>query len=141
MLLEADADLLADVYLRGIAADDVGRQPDARVLGERHVGDDIGRLEVEAAKPGLAVDGEADDGGHARDLKWRRGPALAPGAYGHRWVHQLPAVGALLNAQTAIGSGLPEPLVARRQLGKRPHRFDQVSRCSGGRGGTRRWRR
>ena len=68
--------LLADVDVVELAADDVRREVDARVLGERHVGDHVGRLE--AGQPLVVVDGEADDGGPPRHLG-RRGRAAAAG--------------------------------------------------------------
>ena len=45
LLLEAHGHFLADVDLVGVAADDVRREPDRRVLGERHDRDRVRRRE------------------------------------------------------------------------------------------------
>jgi hypothetical protein len=58
VLLEPDLHLLADVHVVDLTADDVRREVDARVLGERDVRDHVGRLE--ARQPLVVVDGEAD---------------------------------------------------------------------------------
>ena len=63
LLLEPDRDLLADLDVGRLAADDVRRQVDAGVLGQRDVGDDVGRVEVR--QPAVGVDREADDGAAA----------------------------------------------------------------------------
>ena len=51
-----DHHLLADDDLVGVAPDDVGGEVHRRVLGEGHVGDDVGR--VEPGQPGVLVDRE-----------------------------------------------------------------------------------
>ena len=57
----------------GLAADDVRRQVDAGVFGQRDVGDDVGRVEVR--QPAVGVDREADDGAPTRDRRsaWTTG--------------------------------------------------------------------
>ena len=119
LLLEPDRDLLADRDVGRLAADDVRRQVDAGVLGQRDVGDDVGR--VEAREPPVGVDGEADDGAAARHRGRLGRPAPAVRADGHRRVHQLAAVVTALHPQGAVGTGGPEPLVGRGQLRERPH--------------------
>ena len=80
LLLEAHRHLLADMHLVGLAVDDVGRQPDARVLFERHHGDDVRRREVRV--PLLEVDGEPGNRGPARHLSRCPGAAAAGGQIG-----------------------------------------------------------
>ena len=58
MLLEPHGNHMADLHLVGLAPDDVGGETDTRVLGERNVGNDVGR--VEARQPLMGVDGEGD---------------------------------------------------------------------------------
>ena len=117
--LEADLDLLADVDLVGLAADDVGGQVHGRVLGQHHVGDHVRRLEVRV--PRVVVDGEADHGPGAGHLGRRPGAAAADRADRRRWVDHRPAVVALLDAEATVGAGGPEPLVGRGQLGEGTH--------------------
>ncbi len=133
VLLEADGDLLADVHVVGVAADDVGRQADAGVLGERDDRDRVGRLE--AGEPLVAVDRRADDGRTPRDH--RRFPRAAPAlrADGGRRVDEGPAVGAALDPQLPVGARRPEPLARRGELGERSgrallgHRFSYLGRA------------
>ena len=119
LLEELDRDLLADLHLGRLAADDVRRQVHAWVLGQRDVGDHVRRFEV--GQPTMGVDRVADDGAAARDRGRLGRPAPAVGADGHRWMHQLAAVAALLDAERAVGSGGPEPLVGRGQLRQGSH--------------------
>ena len=133
VLLEADLDLLADVDLVGLAADDVGREVDARVLGQGHVGDRVRRFEVR--EPLVLVDGEGHDGRGAGDLGGRPRPAAAHGADGDRGVDHRLAVVAPLDAQAPVGARGPEPLVGRGELGQGAH---GDSRVRGG-GRPRRW--
>ena len=121
-----DRDLLADLHLGRLAADDVRRQVHAGVLGQRDVGDDVGRVEV--GQPAVGVDRGADDGAAARHRGRLRRPAPAVGADGHRRMHQLAAVAALLDAERAVGTGGPEPLVGRGQLRQGPHRRSSPGR-------------
>ncbi len=119
LLLEADRDLLADLHVGGFAADDVGRQVHAGVLGQGDIGDDVGRVEI--GQPAMGVHREPHDRGPARHRGRLRRPAPAVGADGHRWVHKLAAVRTALDTQDAVGAGGPEPLVGRGQLGEGPH--------------------
>ena len=119
VLLEADGDLLADADVGGVAPDDVRRQVHPGVLGQRHVGDDVGRIEV--GKPAVRVHGEADDRARPDTGGRLRRPAPAVGADRHGRMDELAAVAAALDAQDAVGAGGPEPLVRRCQLGKRSH--------------------
>ncbi len=119
VLLEADGDLLADADLRGVAADEVRRQVHPGVLGQRHVGDDVGRIEVR--KPAVRVHREADDRAATRHRRRLRRPAPAVGADRHGRMDELAAVAAALDAQDTVGAGGPEPLVRRCQLGERSH--------------------
>ncbi len=128
LLEEPDGDLLADLDLRRLAADDVRREVDARVLGQCDVGDHVGRFEVRV--PLVGIDREADDRAAARDRGRLRRAAPAVGADGNRRVHQLAAVAALLYAQGAVGSGGPEPLAGRDQLRQRPHRHSAPGSAS-----------
>jgi hypothetical protein len=126
--LEPDHDLLANVDLVGVAPDDVGREVDGRVLGERHVGDDVRGLE--AGQPPVAVDGERHDGAAARHCRGLPRAAAAGGAHRHRRVDERPAVLALLDPQATVGARGPEPLVGRGELGEWPHRQNVLDRNS-----------
>ena len=120
VLLEADRHLLADAHRLGVAVDDVGGEAHRRVLGQRHVGDHVGR--VEAREPLVVVDREPDDGRLARHRDGRVGPTPAPGTDRGRRVDQLAAVVAALDPQRPVLAGRPEPLVPRGQLGQQSHR-------------------
>jgi hypothetical protein len=126
--LEPDHDLLADVDLVGVAPDDVGREADGRVLGERHVGDDVRGLE--AGQPPVAVDGERHDGAAARHHRGLPRAAAAGRAHRHRRVDERLAVLALLDPQATVGARGPEPLVGRGELGEWPHRQNVLDRNS-----------
>ena len=119
-LLEADHDLLPDVHVAGITAHDGGGEPDRRVLGDGHDGDDVGR--VEGGMPAMLVHRVADDRAPAGDD--RRLPLRAPAvrADRDRGMDEGGARRAALNAQLAIRPRGPEPLGGRRQLRQRPHR-------------------
>ena len=106
-------------YVGGIAIDDVRREVDPGVLGQRNIGDHVRRIEVR--QPAVGIHREADDRAAARHRGGLRRPAPAVGADGNRWVDQLAAVAALLNAEDAVGAGGPEPLVGRGQLRERAH--------------------
>ena len=121
VVLEADGDLLADVNVVVLAADDVRGEVHGRVFGERDVCDRVRRFE--AGEPLVLVDGEPDDRAAAADFGRRPGPAAAGGADRNGWVHQFSAVVAALDPQAAVGAGRPEPFVHRHELGKRSHHF------------------
>ena len=118
-LVEPHCDLLADLDVVGVTPDDVGREVDAGVFFQRHVGDDVGR--IEARQPAMGVDREPHDRAPTRDRCRLRRPAPAVRADGHRGMDQFAAVAAPLYAKDAIGTGGPEPLAGRGQLRKRPH--------------------
>ena len=119
VLLEEDGDLLADADVRGVAPDEVRRQVHPGVLGQRDVGDDVGRIEVRM--PAVGVHREADDRAPARHRRRLRRPAPAVGADRHGRMDEFAAVAAALDAQDTVGPGGPEPLVRRCQLGERSH--------------------
>ena len=121
VLLEADRHFLADARRRtGSHADDVRREVDTGILGERDVGDHVRRLEGRV--PLVRVHGEADDGAATRHRDGLGGPAPAVRADRRRRVDELSAVVAALDAQHAVGARRPEPLVGRRELRERPQR-------------------
>src|SRR5579864_3603603 len=62
-VLEHDLDRHADAHVLGLAADDVGLQPQLGLLLDRHQRDRV--RQRHARDPGLVVDGEGDDGGSA----------------------------------------------------------------------------
>ena len=128
LLQEPDRDLLADLDLGRLAPDDVRRQVDARVLGQCHVGDHVGRIEVR--EPAVGVDGEAHDGAAARHRGSLRRPAPAVGADGDRRMDELAAVAALLHAERAVCAGGPEPLAGGVQLRQRSHGCSRLGRRS-----------
>ena len=121
LMLETNRDLLTDPNVGRFATDDVGGQVDSGILGQRHVGDDV--RGIEARKPTMGVHGEPDDRATARHRRRLRRPAAAVRADWHRRVDELPAVVTALDAKDVVRSGLPEPLVRRRQFGKRSHHF------------------
>ena len=127
VLLEAHRHDLADRDVLRFAVDDVRGEVHRGVLGERDVRDHVGRLEP--GKPLVTVDRVADDGGAARHLGRCPRAAAARGADGHRWVHELAAVGAALDAQSAVGTGRPEPLVHQRELRERSHLLSRSIRA------------
>ena len=55
MLLEDDLDLLAELELVGIAVDDVGGQPDPRILDDRDLRHHVGRRQPGQANRWLTV--------------------------------------------------------------------------------------
>ncbi len=126
--LEADHHLLPDVHVPGLAPDDVGREAHRRVLGQRHDGDDVGRLEP--GQPPVAVDRERHDRAAARHDRGGPRPAAARRAHGHRRVDERLAVLAALDPEPAVGPRGPEPLVDGGELGERPHRQNSLDRNS-----------
>ena len=119
-VLEPDHDLLTDVHLGGFAAHDGGGQAHVGVLGQRHHGDHVRRIEI--GVPAVLVHGVPDDGAPTGDDRGLPLPGAASRADGHGRMHERGTGRAALNAQLSIGAGGPEPLGGRRQLGQRPHR-------------------
>ena len=78
-------------------------------------------------QPLVAVDREPDDGAAPRHDGRRPRPAAARRADRRRRVDERLAVAARLDPELAVGAGGPEPLVHRRELGKRSHRL--LLRC------------
>ncbi len=104
MLLEPDRHLLTDMHAVRRTTDDVRGQPDTGILGQGHVGDHIGRVEVEPRLPGLGIDREAHDRAPARHRRRLPRPTPAVGADRYRWVHECAAVGAALDAQATVST-------------------------------------
>ncbi len=115
-VLERDLHAHADVHVVGIAVDDVGREPDARVLVDRDHGDDVGWREVR--EPLLVVDREPHDVAAPRHVDDVEVAAAAVRADRARRMQERPAAAAVLDAQDAVGARGPEALVLR---GERRH--------------------
>ena len=60
LLEELDGDLLPDLHVGRLAINDVRREVDPRILGQRDVGNDVRRIEVR--QPAVGVDREPNDG-------------------------------------------------------------------------------
>ena len=108
----------AELHLVGLAVDDVRREVDRRVVGERDVGDHVRRGEV--GQPLLVVDRQSDDRGEPRHHPRRRRRTATRRADRRRWVDEFVALVAALDAQLAVLTRGPEPAVPRQQPGQRP---------------------
>ena len=116
-LLELDLNGLAEFELVGIAFNDVGGQPDSRVLDNGDLGHDVGRRQIGEAEP--VVDGEGGQRGPAGDVADAHVAAAAVPAHRLRRMDQCLTVPALLDAQHAVAACGPEELVLDREFRQR----------------------
>ncbi len=112
VVLELDLDVHADEHLVGLAAHDVGGEPEVLLLGQRHDGHDVGRVEV--GQPRLPVHGVGEHRASARHRLDRQLAAQARRADRLRRMDPEPAGLAAQEAQLALRPAEPEVLVVGR---------------------------
>jgi hypothetical protein len=101
--------MLTEFEFFGFAFDDVGGQPDPRVLDDGHLGHHVRRRQIREAES--MVDGEGAQRRLAGDIPHAHVVASAVSAHRLRRMDQGSAVPALLNAQDAVTARSPEELV------------------------------
>ena len=106
VLVEDDLHQLPDLELVGVAVNDVGGQPNPRVLDDRDLSHHVRRRQARQAEP--VVDGEAGERRVAGDLAHAHLVRAAVPAYRLRGMDQRAAMSAFLQPQRAVGTRGPE---------------------------------
>ena len=89
VLLEHDLHRHADAHVVGLAADDVGGEPQALLLGQLDDGDHVGRVEVRVPRLPVDREGVHDRAGPTRRLdRERRGRGTAGRSGAGGWIQQ-----------------------------------------------------